>query len=119
MTAQLGRVVPFNVLAPGVQTIRAELDTAVKRVLDRGYFLMGPELQQFEQQFGAQFRQLHRTELHFMRLVCQPTKQQYEKIAADGETTLQATIKQFAASMRGVVSGDPDPRTPANDLSSR
>ena len=44
MTAQLDRVVPFNVLAPGVRTIRAELDAAVKRVLDRGNFLMGPEL---------------------------------------------------------------------------
>jgi dTDP-4-amino-4,6-dideoxygalactose transaminase len=53
MTAQLGRVVPFNVLAPGVQTIRAELDAAVKRVLDRGYFLLGPELTAFERKFAA------------------------------------------------------------------
>src|SRR5713101_5435411 len=53
MTAQLGRAVPFNVLAPGVRTIRSELDAAIKRVLDRGYFLMGPELEQFEQQFAA------------------------------------------------------------------
>ncbi len=53
MTAQLSRHVPFNVLAPGVQAIRAELDAAIQRVLDRGYFLMGPELQHFEQQFAA------------------------------------------------------------------
>ena len=53
MTAQLGRVVPFNVLAPGVQTIRSELDAAIARVLTRGYFLMGPELKAFEEQFAA------------------------------------------------------------------
>ena len=53
MTTQLNRVVPFNVLAPGVRTIRAELDAAVKRVLDRGYFLMGPELNAFERKFAA------------------------------------------------------------------
>jgi dTDP-4-amino-4,6-dideoxygalactose transaminase len=53
MTTQLSRQVPFNLLAPGVRAIRAELDAAIKRVLDRGYFLMGPELEQFEQQFAA------------------------------------------------------------------
>jgi dTDP-3-amino-3,4,6-trideoxy-alpha-D-glucose transaminase len=45
--------VPFNVLAPGVQSIRAELDAAVARVLDRGWFLMGPELEAFEREFAA------------------------------------------------------------------
>jgi dTDP-3-amino-3,4,6-trideoxy-alpha-D-glucose transaminase len=53
MTTQLSRQVPFNVLGPGVQAIRAELDAAIKRVLDRGYFLMGPELKAFEEQFAA------------------------------------------------------------------
>ena len=47
------RRVPFNVLAPGVQLLRAELDAAVARVLDRGWFLMGPELEEFERQFAA------------------------------------------------------------------
>ncbi len=53
MMTQVSRQVPFNVLSPGVQAIRAELDAAVKRVLDRGYFLMGPELLAFEDQFAA------------------------------------------------------------------
>jgi dTDP-4-amino-4,6-dideoxygalactose transaminase len=44
--------VPFNVLAPGVQAIRGELDAAIGRVLDSGWFLMGPELQAFEQEFA-------------------------------------------------------------------
>ena len=70
-------------------------------------------LQQFEQQWGAQFRQLYKTELHFMRSVCQPTKQQYDKIAADGEPALKATISKFAATWRRPVAADeqPDPRT--------
>ena len=44
--------VPFNVLAPGVQAIRGELDAAIGRVLDSGWFLMGPELQAFEREFA-------------------------------------------------------------------
>ena len=47
------RQVPFNVLSPGVQAIRAELDAAIARVLDRGWFLMGPELEGFERDFAA------------------------------------------------------------------
>ena len=54
MTASLPTLrVPFNVLAPGVQAIRPELDAAITRVLDRGWFLMGPELEEFERQFAA------------------------------------------------------------------
>jgi dTDP-4-amino-4,6-dideoxygalactose transaminase len=44
--------VPFNVLAPGVQSIRPELDAAIARVLDSGWFLMGPELESFEREFA-------------------------------------------------------------------
>jgi dTDP-4-amino-4,6-dideoxygalactose transaminase len=36
-----------------VQAIRAGLDTAIARVLDRGWFLMGPEVPAFEEQFAA------------------------------------------------------------------
>src|SRR5438309_6219181 len=53
MTTHPSRQIPFNVLGPGVQAIRAELDAAIARVLDRGYFLMGPELKAFEEQFAA------------------------------------------------------------------
>jgi dTDP-3-amino-3,4,6-trideoxy-alpha-D-glucose transaminase len=47
------RRVPFNVLAPGVQAMRPELDAAIARVLDRGWFLEGPEVPAFEEQFAA------------------------------------------------------------------
>lgn len=71
-----------------------------------------PQVQAFKQQFGTQFRQLYKSELHFMRVVCQPTKQQFEKIAADGEPALDATIKKFAALWhRPVANEQSDPRT--------
>ncbi len=70
-----------------------------------------PFVQQFEQQYGAQFRQLHRSELHFMRLVCQPTRPQFEKIAADTQVALTEAKKKLAASMRnGFVNDSGDPR---------
>ncbi|GAC1315318.1 MAG: DegT/DnrJ/EryC1/StrS family aminotransferase [Chloroflexota bacterium] len=47
------RAVPFNVLAPGVAAIRSDLDAAMRRVLDRGWFLLGPELREFEAAFAA------------------------------------------------------------------
>jgi dTDP-4-amino-4,6-dideoxygalactose transaminase len=52
-TSATSRRVPFNVLAPGVQAIRGELDSAIARVLDSGWFLMGPELEAFEREFAA------------------------------------------------------------------
>src|SRR5262245_51974712 len=45
--------VPFNALAPGVSSIRPELDTAIARVLDSGWFLAGPEVEAFEREFAA------------------------------------------------------------------
>jgi dTDP-4-amino-4,6-dideoxygalactose transaminase len=47
------RRVALNVLAPGVRALRSELDEAIARVLDRGWFLMGPELDAFEHAFAA------------------------------------------------------------------
>jgi hypothetical protein len=73
-----------------------------------------PALQQFEAQFGRQFRHLHRSELHFMRLVCQPTKQQYQKIAADSGVGLKATIKQFAGYLREQQQGRWSPTSQAD-----
>jgi len=45
--------VPFNDLASTVVPIRAELDAAIARVLDRGWFIHGPEDEAFEQQFAG------------------------------------------------------------------
>src|SRR5262249_31244635 len=46
----------------------------------------------------------------FLRVACQPTRQQYEKIAADGEAALKATIRAFAVDARGLGGDTPDPR---------
>lgn len=47
------RTVPFNTLAAGVQRIRGEIDAALDRVLQSGWFLAGPETTRFEAAFAA------------------------------------------------------------------
>jgi hypothetical protein len=66
-----------------------------------------PQIQGFKQEYGPRFRRLYKSELHFVRVVCQPTKPQFDKIAADGEPALQATIRKFAATWRRPVANDP------------
>jgi dTDP-4-amino-4,6-dideoxygalactose transaminase len=44
-------VIPFLRLTPGPD--RAAIDAAVARVLDRGWFILGPELERFEAAFAA------------------------------------------------------------------
>jgi hypothetical protein len=81
-----------------------------------------PQVQQFEQQYGAQFRQLYKSELHFLRVVCQPTKQEYERISAESAPVLKAIVRKFALGMRdhqrfGLIAGPKlsDPRTLITD----
>ena len=51
MTAPARVRVPFNALVPGDD--RAAIDAAIKRVIDRGWFILGPEVDAFEQEFAA------------------------------------------------------------------
>jgi dTDP-3-amino-3,4,6-trideoxy-alpha-D-glucose transaminase len=44
--------VPFNDLTRETIELRADLDAAVARVLDRGYYILGPECKAFEQAFA-------------------------------------------------------------------
>jgi dTDP-4-amino-4,6-dideoxygalactose transaminase len=44
-------MIPFLTLTPGSD--RAAIDAAIARVLDRGWFILGPELERFEQAFAA------------------------------------------------------------------
>ena len=46
-------VVPFLDLAASTREVRAELDAAVARVLGRGWFVLGPEVEAFEAEFAA------------------------------------------------------------------
>ena len=45
--------VPFGNLKARYQAQRAAVDLAVRRVLDRGWFVLGPELESFEREFAA------------------------------------------------------------------
>jgi len=40
--------VPFLELKPGYDELRAELDTAYRRVMDSGWYVQGKELETFE-----------------------------------------------------------------------
>ncbi|MFP5378746.1 MAG: DegT/DnrJ/EryC1/StrS family aminotransferase [Vicinamibacteria bacterium] len=44
--------VRFNALVPGAED-RAAIDAAVARVIDRGWFVLGPEVEAFEAEFAA------------------------------------------------------------------
>lgn len=65
---------------------------------------------QWEQHFGPQFRQVFRSEMHFMRLVCEPTKAQYEAIAANNEAMIKSAIRKYCEGMRGGQGNQSDPR---------
>src|SRR6185436_10904677 len=45
--------VPANDLSRAVREMRPQLDAAIARVLDRGYFILGPEVKAFEQAFAS------------------------------------------------------------------
>lgn len=45
--------VPFGDLKVHYNSIKEQIDTAVHRVLDSGYYILGPELQAFEKQFAG------------------------------------------------------------------
>jgi dTDP-3-amino-3,4,6-trideoxy-alpha-D-glucose transaminase len=46
-------MIPFNDLRPLVQRYRPTFDAALARVLDRGWFILGPEVEAFESEFAA------------------------------------------------------------------
>lgn len=48
-----GRTVAFLELGRQVSALRSEIDAAVARVLDSGYFVLGPEVETFEQAWAA------------------------------------------------------------------
>jgi hypothetical protein len=78
------------------------------------------QVQAWEQAYGQQFRQILRTELHFMRLVTQPTKQEYEKIAADTEPSIKEAIRTLLiAANTGNVGAQADARAPIATLVAR
>src|SRR5579871_6869818 len=53
MAATSPRRVPLNSLKPGINAIRDELEAAIRRVLDRGWLILGPECETFETAFAT------------------------------------------------------------------
>src|SRR4051794_37477128 len=51
--------VPFGHLARGTEQLRAELDAALARVLDSGWYVLGEEVTAFEDEFAAWNRSAH------------------------------------------------------------
>ncbi|MGC8733178.1 MAG: DegT/DnrJ/EryC1/StrS family aminotransferase [Halothiobacillaceae bacterium] len=45
--------VPFLDLLAATQELRTEIDAAIKRVLDSGHYILGPEVEQFEAEFAT------------------------------------------------------------------
>ena len=45
--------IPFFNLSEGTRTIRAEVDEAIARVIDSTSFVLGPEVEKFEEEFAA------------------------------------------------------------------
>jgi dTDP-4-amino-4,6-dideoxygalactose transaminase len=50
---QAARTIPFNDLGRALEEQRAGIDEAVARVLDSGWFVLGPEGRAFEEEFAA------------------------------------------------------------------
>ena len=53
-------------------------------------------VKQFEQQYLKLIQQVYRTELHFIRTVCDPTKEEFQQISADGEVALKKAVRALA-----------------------
>lgn len=49
----MGMNIPFNELRPQVRAIKPEIETAIRRVLERGWFILGQEGRDFEAEFSA------------------------------------------------------------------
>src|SRR4030095_12574186 len=50
---RLQRMIALNDLARQHAPLRAALDAAIARVNDRGYYILGPEVEAFEREFAA------------------------------------------------------------------
>src|SRR5439155_9115018 len=58
-------------------------------------------LQQAEQQIAPWLQRLYKAELSWMRRVCQPSREQYDQIAAATAPAVKTTTRRFAQLMRG------------------
>jgi hypothetical protein len=79
----------------------------------QGRMVNEAQIQAWENAYGAQFRQVLRTELHFMRLVTEPTRQEYDKIADLCDAGVKDAIRSLlVAQYTGNVGAWSDVRAP-------
>jgi hypothetical protein len=79
----------------------------------QGRMVNEAQIQAWENAYGAQFRQVLRTELHFMRLVTEPTRREYEKIADLCDAGVKDSIRSLlVAQYTGNVGAWSDVRAP-------
>ena len=62
--------VPFGDLKAHVSALRPELDAAVARVLDSGWFILGPEGEAFEKELAASLQARHAVAVEIGRASC-------------------------------------------------
>ncbi|MGZ0167746.1 MAG: hypothetical protein ACKVII_27840 [Planctomycetales bacterium] len=103
----------FGELIGGLFGRRAAPQAAI-RVVDKN------ALNQFEARYGRHFDQIIKTELHFIRMVCQPTRQQYDALATDGKLVRTKVLNKFAMVQQGMQRGirdssDNDTRKPVSE----
>jgi dTDP-4-amino-4,6-dideoxygalactose transaminase len=55
----MARTIPFCDLTRALPQIRSEVDEAIRRTLDRGWFLRGPEVTAFEEEWANYCGQAH------------------------------------------------------------
>ncbi len=107
--------------ADAKQVVEEAVDAAVQVVVAAGENADADgdaNVKAWQQQFSTQFRQLLKAELHFVRIVCQPNKEQFQKLSIAGEAAMQGAVKEFVdvqkRIMRGIRAGEqpgyPDPR---------
>lgn len=112
---------PINLEAPAAEML---LDVGVAGVIE--VQVEGGEVgaDPLEQQFLQQFRQLSKTELNFVRVVCRPNAEQDKKIKAASDAALKVAVKKFAEIQKkmqqGIRAGEepqwPDPRKLMSDV---
>lgn len=115
--AALGGGRAFDLEAPVVEAVIAgemAVDFAVAAPAEGGEVAGDP----LEQQFVQQLRPLAKTELNFVRAVCQPNAEQSKKLKAASDAAMKTAVKKFAEIQKkmqnGIRAGEetqwPDPR---------
>jgi hypothetical protein len=84
--------VPAMRLAPAQKVEKA----AVRKAVKAAPAAPAMNANVIAQQFLPHFQKTFKAELHFMRMVCECNRQQYEKVAADAEPKLKDMAEKFA-----------------------